>query len=76
MTAKIKSNEAIEFANWLANQWFKPTSDGWKIDIKNPECGIEILGVNWFMTEDLYKHFVENGSEAYTDFDHSKLWKK
>ncbi len=64
---------AIGFADWLNNHWFVPTNDGWKIDLDHIECVIEPPAVNWFLTETLYKAFVENGSEPYGEFDHKVL---
>jgi len=54
--------EAIEFANWLNNNWYVPTGidSMWKVDVEHPEYEKERLGVpdvNLFTSEELFKKF-------------------
>lgn len=56
-----------EFGNWLNNNWFIPTKDGfWKLDVRNPEYSRTIKGsqINFFKIEELVTMFL-NGEGEY-----------
>lgn len=52
---------AIEFANWLNNNWYIPSKQGfWKLDINDEEYQLEEPKINVFNIEELFSKF-ENG---------------
>lgn len=57
--------EAIDYANWLNNNWYIPTgTDGaWRINVEHVECGIEEPRINLFTTEELYNKFQKKEGE-------------
>ncbi len=50
---------AIEFADYLNNNWYVPTTDGfWKIDVENDEYTLDVPELNLFSTKELLVLFI------------------
>ena len=60
-------NEAIDFAVWIANNWFIPSNVGgmWKLDKNDENFTLTVKEAidNLFSTEQLYKWFRNKSGE-------------
>ena len=62
------NEEAIEFGNWIKNNWFIPTyeGDGWKLDLNHTEYMPTIDSIDRdsiFSTEELFELFSQGNGE-------------
>lgn len=50
---------AIDFADWINNNWYVPMNDGfWRIEVENEEYTLDIPEVNVFSTAELMGFFI------------------
>lgn len=64
--AGIAIATAIDFGNWLNNNWYVPTNEGmWKLEVDHPEFPKDFPKplINLFAIADLFKKFEKGEGE-------------
>ena len=53
---------AINFINWLHNNWYEPTGTDfyWRLKVEDIEYTLEIPPINLFLPEELYEKFLQS----------------
>ncbi len=55
--------EALDFADWINNNWYIPATGGWRIEVENIEFILPHPKVNYFTTEELFSKFSNGEGE-------------